>query len=210
MRVNRVKFQKRIDRVQYMVDNFKDYLTGKVLDVGCDEAYLRHLLPECEYTGIDINGNPDIKVNLENIEKLPFDDNYFDSVICSDVLEHIDNLHFVFGELIRVAKKYIVISLPNNWVNARRPIQKGRGTIGHYGLPIYPTKDRHKWFFNLSEAKTFLEAQTDHYPITIIQLCVIEKPKLFIFRWARRILYPSQKSYLNRYSHTLCAVFEKS
>lgn len=209
MRVDRAQFPSRIDRVQYLVANFKGYLAGKVLDVGCDEAYLRHLLPECEYTGIDINGNPNIKVNLESIEKLPFDDNFFDSVICSDVLEHLDNLHFVFGELIRVAKKYIVISLPNNWVNARRQIQRGKGTIGHYGLPSRPPKDRHKWFFNFSEAKTFFEDQTKYYPISIKQLSVVEKPRSFIIRWARRVFYPSQECYLNRYVHTLWVVFEK-
>ena len=65
------------------------------LDVGCDEALLKTLLaPDIKYTGIDVAGKPDIVLNLEKIERLPFDDSTFDCVICSDVLEHLDKLPF--------------------------------------------------------------------------------------------------------------------
>ena len=66
-------------------------------------AALRDLLPRVRYTGIDLGGTPDITIDLERADRLPFDAAAFRCVVCSDVLEHLDNLHAVFGELLRVA-----------------------------------------------------------------------------------------------------------
>ena len=117
-------FTHRLDRSRFIAGHLRKYVAGKVLDVGCDEAHLRTLVPGIEYTGIDVGGKPDLRIDLEATERLPFDDRAFDSVLCSDVLEHLDNLHRVFGELARVTRRWLVISLPNNWTNARRPIER--------------------------------------------------------------------------------------
>jgi SAM-dependent methyltransferase len=209
MQVDYVSFSDRSVRSRYIADRFQPYLTGKVLDVGCDQAVLKRLRPDLQYTGIDIQGQPDLELNLEKIAALPFADQTFDCVVCSDVLEHLDNMHHMFGELIRVARRYVIISLPNCWAVARVPIERGRGTFGKYGLPIEPPRDRHKWFFSLAEAEAFLRGQTGKYPISIVQLLVSEKPRPFLIRAFRRARYPSQARYLNRYAHTLWALLEK-
>lgn len=209
MKVEYISFKEREERSKYIAYRFRSILRGKILDVGCDKAFLKNLLHGIDYTGIDIVGNPDIQINLEEINIFPFADNYFDCVICSDVLEHLDNLHHVFGELIRVAKKYIIISLPNNWANARRPISRGKGSIAHYGLPIDPPQDRHKWFFSMLDAINFIKGQEQKYPISIIDLYVTEKPRPLIVRLFRKLLYPTQRNYLNRYAHTLWVVLKK-
>ena len=38
-----------------------------------------------------------------------------DCVVCTDVLEHVNNLHEVFEELIRITKRYVIISVPNGF-----------------------------------------------------------------------------------------------
>ncbi|MFH1144533.1 MAG: methyltransferase domain-containing protein [Candidatus Eisenbacteria bacterium] len=63
---------------------------------------LRDILGVASYVGVDIAGRPDIELNLEKAERLPFDDDAFDTVLCADVLEHLDNLHAIFDELVRV------------------------------------------------------------------------------------------------------------
>ncbi|MFQ5849129.1 MAG: class I SAM-dependent methyltransferase [Candidatus Binatia bacterium] len=209
MQVDYISFQNRLARTEYIVNAFKHFLAGRVLDVGCDKAYLKKMLPDNDYTGVDISGDPDIQLNLEEIERLPFADSSFDCVLSSDVLEHLDNLHHVFGELIRVSRKYLIISLPNNWVNARIPIEKGKGSFGKYGLPAEQPHDRHKWFFSLMEAKGFIDGQLKKYPISLLELRVSEKPRPFFVRMFRRLHYPSQERYLNRYAHTLWVVLEK-
>ena len=209
MKVEYVAFQSRSERSEYIANRFRPLLAGKILDVGCDKAVLKKLLPHLDYTGTDVSGNPDVRLNLEEIDRLPFDDGAFDCVVCSDVLEHLDNFHHILGELIRVTKKHIILSLPNNWANARVPIERGKGSFGKYGLPIDPPQDRHKWFFNLSEANDFVKAQARQFPISILESHVTEKPRPFLIRAARRVWYPSQERYLNRYAHTLWVVLEK-
>ena len=210
MKVEYVDFHARKDRSSFIARRFAAVLETSVLDVGCDEAHLRGMIRAPRYYGIDVSGKPDRIVNLEDIERLPFGDGEFDTVVCSDVLEHLDNLHSIFGELVRVAARNLVISLPNNWVNARRPIERGHGSFAHYGLPPEPPKDRHKWFFSLSEARAFFEAQQSRHPLRLVETSAAEKPRPAAVRLARRLRYPNQAHYLNRYAHTLWALYEKS
>lgn len=210
IRVEYISFETRAARTTYLAERFSRYLVGRALDVGCDKAYLKELLPNIEYTGLDIAGNPDVRLDLERIEWLPFRDNSYDCVICIDVLEHLDNLHRIFGELVRVAKRNLIISLPNCWSVARQPLRRGKGSFAHYGLPLEPPSDRHKWFFSLSQARDFVLQQGRRYEISIVDLHATEKPRLGLVRALRKIRYPKQESYLNRYAHTLWVVFDKA
>lgn len=204
IRVEAVKIKSREEKIKFLINRFKYILSGKILDVGCGEAYLKKFLKDIEYIGIDKGNFADIQIDLERIDKLPFDDCSFDCVLCLDVLEHLDNLHIVFDELIRVSKKHIIISLPNNWVNARVPIQRGRGKIGHYGLPAHPPNDRHKWFFNTEEAFNFVIEKQNILKNFFIKECfATEKKKNLLVRWIRRLLYFDKVRYLNRYANTL-------
>lgn len=210
MKLEYINFPERADRSHYIARRFAAYLRNSVLDVGCDKAVLRGLLAkDVVYTGIDIGGTPDMVVNLEQIERLPFADNAFSCTVCSDVLEHLDNIHAVFGELVRVSRDYVVVSLPNNWANARRPIERGKGSIAHYGLPAVRPSDRHKWFFGFTEAIEFLRAQEQLFPVSIVETAVNEKPRLALVRAWRHLRYPVRERYLNRYAHTVWAVFKK-
>jgi len=55
------------------------------------------------------------KIN-ESIDSIPFESDSFDLVSCLEVLEHLQEQGFCkgIGELQRVSKKYILISVPNN------------------------------------------------------------------------------------------------
>ena len=203
-----INFPSREDRSRFVATRFAEYLNESVLDVGCFEAPLRNLLNLKSYIGIDIAGKPDIKLNLENIDRLPFEDDSFMSVLCIDVLEHLDNLHFIFDELIRVSKRFIIISLPNCWSDARRPISRGKGRFKHYGLPLCKPVDRHKWFFSLTEAKEFIVYKATELNLHIRDMFVTEKPRVGIIRLLRKIRYPGDR-YQNRYSGTLWTVLEK-
>lgn len=210
MNIDFIRFNQRAERSRYIARRFGDYLQGSVLDVGCDRAVLRELLGgDVQYTGIDVGGTPDLVLDLERVDRLPFADNSFSAVVCSDVLEHLDNIHHVFRELVRVGSRFIIISLPNNWANARLPIERGRGSIAHYGLPSVRPADRHKWFFGYSEAVEFLRGQERLSPVKIVYMIANEKPRWQALRLIRRLRYPQQERYLNRYAHTVWAVFEK-
>ena len=156
-----------------------------------------------------MSGNPDITLNLDEVERLPLDDASFECVVCTDVLEHLEHLHRIFEELIRVAGRYVVLSLPNNWANARRPIERGKGSFGHYGLPADPPADRHRWFFSFQEALEFLQSKERTLPFVIRQVHAVEKPRPFVVRLVRQMRYAPQMRYLNRYANALWALLEK-
>lgn len=206
--VDLVDFPTRSHRIEYMVTIFGHVLDGRVLDVGCASATLRSLRPELEYVGLDMSDEADLRIDLESIDRLPFDPRSFDVVICCDVLEHLNNLHHLFAEVVRVSNRYLVVSLPNCWAAARRPIARGKGGIGHYGLPAAAPDDRHKWFFSLTEAHDFAVAAAARHGLEIVELRVAEKPRPLLVRWMRRLRHPKQSRYLNRFAHTLFVLFE--
>lgn len=209
MDIDLVAFPTRTDRTQYMVRRYGAILNGRMLDVGCDKAVLRDLVPNLEYTGIDIGGTPTLTLNLEQVASLPFPGNAFDCVVCTDVLEHLDNLHAMFDELVRVTRGHLLLSLPNCWVAARAPIRRGMGSPRFYGLPTDRPTDRHKWFFNITDGLEFVMEHAKRRGLTVENLCVNEKPRSEWLRGLRRMMYPSLDRYLNRYAHTLWALLAK-
>ena len=120
----------------------------------------------------------------------------------------LDALHRVFEELRRVSDRYVIVSLPNCWGCSRQQIQRGRGSISHYGLPAERPVDRHKWFINITQSREFFESKATA-ELKLLDLCIVEKPRNWLVRAIRKLIYRGD-SYANRYAHTLFAVYEKS
>lgn len=87
-------------------------LKGKVLDVGCGEMPFRVLLgPEASYTGIDVasatafgmGSNPAI-VPFDG-RAIPFPEASFDHVLCTEVLEHVEEPSALISEMERVLRQ---------------------------------------------------------------------------------------------------------
>lgn len=201
-------YKNREEKAKYVYLKYKSIITGKILDVGADECYLKkHFNSSVEYTGIGLGGNPDIKIDLEK-EKIPALDNTYDLVICLDVLEHLDNIHETFLELCRVSKRYVLISLPNCWASFISMMQKGKysadQSLKFYGLPLEKPDDRHKWFFSSKEAEEFIKFNSIKNEMKIVQIDVegrqnINKNLNYIFRnafkyffWARYLPFASR------------------
>ncbi|TAK91724.1 MAG: methyltransferase domain-containing protein [Burkholderiaceae bacterium] len=203
-----VRFNARQDRTFFVAKRFSQYLNERVLDVGCFEAPLRGLLKPGTYIGVDMAGAPDVHLNLDSAERLPFGDGEFPTVICIEVLEHLENLHRMFGELVRVSQKHLIVSLPNCWRDARRPIERGKGDFAHYGLPVEKPLDRHRWFFGYGQARTFLNAMADKYHLKVTEIFATEQPRNRLVRFLRRLRY-SRDAYANRYVQTIWVVFSR-
>lgn len=96
-------------------------LTGRVLDLGCgNQPYRPHLTAVSQYVGLDyppVQSGLQLKVRPEiygDARVLPFADESFDSVLCSQVLEHVDRPEVVVQEMARVLKSggWGIISVP--------------------------------------------------------------------------------------------------
>jgi ubiquinone/menaquinone biosynthesis C-methylase UbiE len=95
-------------------------LGESVLDVGCGRGFLAGALSEKHrVTACDMivsektrRGHPDINFRQENMQRLSFADNEFDTVISSHTLEHVQDAHAALEELRRVAKCRLIVVLP--------------------------------------------------------------------------------------------------
>lgn len=86
-------------------------LKGTLLDVGCGEMPYRTFLPEgIRYVGIDVPqaGAFSMQANEEIVpfdgRRIPFADATFDTVLCTEVLEHSPNPTALIAEMERVLK----------------------------------------------------------------------------------------------------------
>ena len=166
-------YHNREDRAKYIWLKYKTILQGRILDVGADKGYLGSYLPsECQYTTVGLEPEHDVHVDLEN--PLPIDSNAYDCVLCSGVLEHIENIHQLFDELCRVTRKYLIIMLPNPWNDFIKVLRKGyysrNDSMGDYNLPLSPPTDRHRWFFSSTDAKRFIRAKARENEVRVLQL----------------------------------------
>jgi hypothetical protein len=156
------------NRAVFSYKKYRSFFGESVLDVGAggSPAYFRPQLGS-RYKSVDVSENrykPDFFVDLEK-GHLPFKDSEFETVLCFDNLEHCENCHELFDELLRVSSRYVIISLPNNWPPAIPNFFQGRNVTHRlgYGLPAEKPSPgvRHKWYFNLEEAENFLVKRAD-------------------------------------------------
>jgi SAM-dependent methyltransferase len=91
--------------------------SASVLEIGKGPGIFGYIVKQCgyEYKSVDIDKNtgPDI---VADVQHLPVEDNSYDHVYCCQVLEHLEFSCFekAITELIRVARKKVIISLPDN------------------------------------------------------------------------------------------------
>lgn|GEM_PF-2321093 len=97
---------------------------SRVLDAGC--GYNAAAISEFsdligEAVGVDLTREfktrPNIKTYTADLEKLPFDNDYFDLIISTSTCEHLKNPSKVFKELARVLKSggKIIFTTPNKY-----------------------------------------------------------------------------------------------
>ncbi len=91
-----------------------------VLDIACGRGFLsKRLAKNHQVTAADIvidtklrDAHPSIRFYECNVEKLPFTDKQFDTVICAHTLEHVQHLEIAISELRRVTARRLIIVLP--------------------------------------------------------------------------------------------------
>ena len=111
------------------------YLKGKLLDFGCGRKPFENLFTVEEYVGLDMektghdHKNSKVDVYYDG-EHLPFEDETFDSLFSSEVLEHVFNPDEILPELNRVLKKgaKVLITVPFSWNEHEAPFDYVRYT----------------------------------------------------------------------------------
>lgn len=97
-----------------------------VLDVGCGEGFSLKKLEERKIgkviEGVDYSEEairlgkqmyPGLNLSIGNVYDLKYKDNLFDLILCTEVLEHLEDPKKAALEIKRIAGKYVVFSVPN-------------------------------------------------------------------------------------------------
>lgn len=168
-------YSDRKSKATYVFDKYSSLLSvGSTLDVGADSMFLKPLIESSggHYFGIGFGDGIDCQLDLENFP-YPFDSSSFDTVICLDVLEHLEYIHDAFDELCRMSSNHVIISLPNPFAGAfgvlRGNNYKDDESIKFYGLPLERPSDRHRWFFNEFEAVEFVMHKAEENNFEVVQ-----------------------------------------
>jgi len=97
-----------------------------ILDAGCGEGFTMDKLSKNgigqKIEGVEYSKEaillgkklfPYLTFKEGSVYELPYQDNSFDLVVCTEVLEHLEEPSKVLKEILRVSKKYVLISVPN-------------------------------------------------------------------------------------------------
>jgi predicted SAM-dependent methyltransferase len=96
------------------VIKYAHYITGKVLDVGAGEGgRYKGLFPCKEYITMDIDAGKGVDI-VGRAEGIPLKDNEIDSIVCTQVLEHLNLPFEAVKEFYRVLKigGHILLTAP--------------------------------------------------------------------------------------------------
>lgn len=160
-RKNRIVFKEKwgfdIDYYSYAKGEMLRFISEdnnepiRVLEIGCGcgatLSRIKYMWPNSEVRGIeadnkvaDIAGNnfDIIQGNIEHMEMLPYDYEYFDYVIMSNILTDLHNPEKVLADIRRYIKKdgSIIISVPN-FMNMTSMIKLLRGQLDNADTSIY-------------------------------------------------------------------------
>lgn len=113
---------------------------SRVLDVGVGLGRLLGQIPDRDRFGTDITfeyleaaKERGIDVCCARAEDLPYRDDFFDVIVCTDVLEHVLDLNATIGSVLRVLKEdgVLIVRVPD------------REDLSPYVAPSYPYRYAH-------------------------------------------------------------------
>ena len=132
-------------------------ITGVTLDIGCGSKPYATLFPTEKYIGMDIkvtghkHTDSDIDVYYDGTN-IPFDDEYFDSIVCFEVLEHVFNPDIFLKEAYRSLKTggKALFTVPFIWDEHEQPFDFAR--YSSFGLQALFVKNG----FTVCEKRKYL------------------------------------------------------
>jgi hypothetical protein len=131
---------------------------GTLMDVGARDRILQKYLssPRLCYRSADLGPGHDFNWDLEM--RIPTSDDAYDYVTALDVLEHVEQFHAAFRELLRITRHTLFVALPNVTHLSYRLKFLFSGRIGaKYTLLPEHQGDRHRWLTHYADIVGFME-----------------------------------------------------
>lgn len=143
---------------------------GNFIDIGCAEGFYPRLVNArygAETYGVDLSISGVRRMRdyhkLDGVSAdahfLPIGDNSFDVALCSNTVEHVSNPDQVIAELMRIARKYVIVGVPQALTQKE---------IDNFRPDLEAQRDQHVQIYTIS---TFREILPESYPTTIHHAC---------------------------------------
>lgn len=165
--IRNVKDYKGLKKIKRMINHSfeskKFNNSKKIVDIGCglgEQLYfLKQLIPSASFVNCDIDPQiielgkkkySDIEFKLQSADSIEFDDKSVDVIICSNLIEHVNNPEKVLREIRRVLKDdgLLLIDFPNGYCMGE--------LIFRWGGRLYHGKSSHLQAFTYSGAINLL------------------------------------------------------
>jgi len=216
-------YNTRLDRVRFAVKQLVPFGINdkEIINIGGGgnkhlQKSLKELNSNSSCYEVDIEGDNDLTLNLDTIDRLPFEDKSFDFCLLTDVLEHLENFHLILDECFRITKTAIIISLPipsnaflRILLNRQYTSDETEGGIysKQYGLPTDPPQDRHRWWFTYDDVIYFFKnfEKQNNCNISIFS----NLPKTNLIDKLIRLLIP-KRIYSNFFYNSTWIIIEKT
>ncbi|MEM5777291.1 MAG: class I SAM-dependent methyltransferase [Candidatus Aenigmatarchaeota archaeon] len=154
---------------------------GIVLDLGSQEGelhiFLKKNIKNSKIIGVDFVKNENVDVVHDLNEKFPFEDNYADTIIAGEIIEHLLNPFEFLKECNRALKKggILILTTPN--MTSLTYILK-KQSFGKK-LTIYDRKDPHLYGFSMEMMEILLKKT---------RFKVLDK-RYLVMGWSKNILF---------------------
>ncbi len=142
------KILERTDMENYSIKNFMIWVSKQIksgetiLDAGAGERQYKKYFTHTKYESTDFSdtfypGSTNKHTFLCDLEKIPRKNNYYDTILCTQVLEHVPNPEKVLKEFHRILKSggKLFLTAPQSWgIHGKEPYHYFNFT--KYGLEV--------------------------------------------------------------------------
>lgn len=180
-------------RLYEKISQYAGVLNGRMLDFGCGSKPYKPLLNVEEYVGVDIENeghsheNEEIDVYYDG-KTIPFEDNYFDSALTSEVFEHVFELPAMLKEINRVLKPgaKILITCPFVWKEHEVPNDFARYT--EFAMRDMLTKAGFE-VVSFDKSGNFIEVISQLRVLYFFDTIYPKVARIPVFSWLFRLLF---------------------
>lgn len=121
--LSRLRFSSMLD-----VGGAEGYKAGLISSILGAKCLNSNLSPVACKRSVQLLGIPSVSSDIGN---LPFADEEFDAVLCSETLEHVADPDRAIEELIRIARNAVVITVPHDPDSVVRTGKERQSPLGH-------------------------------------------------------------------------------
>lgn len=137
---------------------------SRILDAGAGPCPYKSKFIHCVYESTDFKDEHKILDFVCTLDKIPKNDEIYDAILCTEVLEHVEKPQEVINELYRITKKggKLFLTVPQEWMVHQKPYNFYYFT--NYGLESlaknagfrkYKIAPMGGWFWMIADAIKF-------------------------------------------------------